>query len=67
MKEKDIAQIFADGTLIDLALKRAVEKALLQHKQAGNSIAVWRDGRVVWIPPRKFPYRKIYRQHDCSS
>jgi len=55
MKEKDIAQIFADGTLIDSALKRAVEKALWQHKKAGNPIAVWRDGRVVWIPPSEIP------------
>ncbi|MGK7902213.1 MAG: hypothetical protein AB4352_12535 [Hormoscilla sp.] len=55
MKEKDIAQIFADGALIDLALKQAVEKALWQHKQAGNPIAVWRDGRVIWIPPEAIP------------
>ncbi|MBC6420769.1 MAG: hypothetical protein GDA43_03815 [Hormoscilla sp. SP5CHS1] len=55
MKEKDITQIFADGTLIDLALKQAVEKALWQHKKASNSIAVWRDGRVVWIPPEEIP------------
>jgi len=55
MKSKDIAKIFADGTLIDSALKRAGEKALWQHKQAGNPIAVWRDGRVVWIPPEEIP------------
>lgn len=26
-----------------------VREALLQHKRAGNPIAVWEDGRVVWI------------------
>jgi hypothetical protein len=29
---------------------KAVKKALLEHKRAGNPIAVWEDGRVVWIP-----------------
>ena len=28
----------------------AVRNALLQHKRAGNPIAVWEDGKVVWIP-----------------
>ena len=32
------------------ALRRAVRLALVQHKRAGNPVAEWRDGRVVWIP-----------------
>ncbi len=52
-KTKDIAKIFAEGTLIDKALKDAVKDALRQHKQAGHSVVEWRNGRVVWIPPEK--------------
>jgi hypothetical protein len=52
-KEKTIDEIFADGTLIDLALKQAVQEALLRHKQAGNPVVVWRDGKIVWIPPEE--------------
>ena len=37
------------------ALREAVREALLRHKQAGNPVAVWRDGRVVWIPPEDIP------------
>ena len=37
------------------ALRRAVRLALLQHKRAGNPVAVWRDGRVVWIPASEIP------------
>lgn len=37
------------------ALRQAVREALLDHKRAGNSVAVWRDGRVVWIPPEEIP------------
>ena len=53
--DKTIDKIFADGTLIDLALKQAVQSALLRHKQVGNPVAVWRDGKVVWIPPEEIP------------
>lgn len=49
--EKNIDQIFAEGTLIDRALKQAVHEALLQHKRAGNPIAAWRDGKTVWLKP----------------
>jgi hypothetical protein len=40
-----------DLDLVARALRRAVREALRQHKQAGNPIAAWRDGRVVWIEP----------------
>lgn len=49
--EKNIDQIFAEGTLIDRALKQAVHEAVLQHKRAGNPIAAWRDGKTVWLKP----------------
>jgi hypothetical protein len=50
-----IDELFADGTEIDRALRRAVQKALMRHRQAGNPIAAWRDGKVVWIPPEEIP------------
>ena len=31
------------------ALKKAVEKALLEHKAAGVPAAIWRDGKVVLL------------------
>jgi hypothetical protein len=37
------------------ALRQAVREALLRHKQAGNPVAVWQDGRVVWIQPKDIP------------
>ena len=38
------------GKAIEVVLRRAVNHALLMHKQAGNSIATWKDGKVVLIP-----------------
>lgn len=34
-------------------MQEAVRKALLVHKRLGNPIAVWRDGRVVLVPPEE--------------
>ena len=42
---------FRDVSLTQKALARAVRDALLRHKQAGNAVAVWQDGRVVWVAP----------------
>lgn len=50
-REKTIDEIFAEGTPIDEALKKAVREAVLQHKRAGNPIVVWRDGKTVWLQP----------------
>jgi hypothetical protein len=38
--------------LIDAAQK-AVRAALREHKLMGNSIAVWRNGRVVLLQPEQ--------------
>jgi hypothetical protein len=35
------------------ALKRAVAKAIAEHKRNGIPIAIWRDGKVVRIPAAK--------------
>ena len=44
-----------DVRLIEAALAQAVREALLRHKQAGNPIAEWREGRVVWVAPGEIP------------
>ena len=35
------------------ALKEAVRGAMIDHKRTGDPIAVWRNGKVVWIPANK--------------
>jgi hypothetical protein len=52
-EKKNIDQLFADRAGLTRALTRAVQQALLQHKRAGNPIAIWRDGKVVWIDPQE--------------
>ncbi len=54
-RNKPIDVIFKEGTLIDKALKQGVQEALLKHKQAGNPVVVWRDGKMVWLKPEEIP------------
>jgi hypothetical protein len=44
-----------DVTRILDAMREAVREALARHKLAGNPVAAWRDGRVVWIQPEDIP------------
>jgi hypothetical protein len=49
------AERVRDVARITSALRQAVREALLEHKRAGNPVPVWREGRVVWIPPEEIP------------
>ena len=47
------AQILAEAEQVEAAVQAAVRDALIQHKRAGNPIAVWENNQVVWIPPEQ--------------
>jgi len=47
-----------DIGLIEAALVRAVRNALLHHKRAGNPVADWQEGRVVWVAPENIPVER---------
>ena len=48
---RDISQLFDDGTAIAQAMNAAAREAVVQHKQKGLPLVVWRDGQVAWISP----------------
>jgi hypothetical protein len=39
--------------LAEKALQEAVRDVIRDHKQQGNPIAVWKNGKVVQIPAKK--------------
>ena len=48
------SRLFIDhGKDIEKILQRAVNHALLMHKRLGNPIAIWKDGKVVIVPPEE--------------
>ena len=48
---RDIKKLLGDVERIESVMQGAVREALQRHKQAGNPVAEWRDGKVVWISP----------------
>ncbi|MFA6409119.1 MAG: hypothetical protein WCW01_02970 [Gammaproteobacteria bacterium] len=48
---------------IDFGVKKGVALALAEHKKMGKSIAVWRNGKVVNIPPEKIKIQKEFQEN----
>ena len=48
-----IDEALADRDRITQALAEGVREALKKHKQAGNPVVVWRDGKMVWLKPEE--------------
>jgi hypothetical protein len=44
---------------IEHAMRRAVEQALLTHKRAGNTVATWKDGRVVLVQAENIQVERL--------
>ncbi|BCG46030.1 hypothetical protein GEOBRER4_n0807 [Citrifermentans bremense] len=48
-----IEEVLSDPDRITEALAAGVREALKKHKQAGNPVVVWRDGKMVWLKPEE--------------
>lgn len=35
--------------IVEIALRKAVRNALIEHKRAGNTVVEWRDGKINFI------------------
>ena len=52
-KENKVAELMRDNSRIEAAMEEAVCDNLREHKLLGLPIVVWRDGKVVWVPPEE--------------
>lgn len=50
-----IDRLLEDDEAVAAALRKGVHDALVRHKKLGQPVVVWRDGKVVWIPPEEIP------------
>ena len=46
-----ISQIMNNPEKIRKAIQSGINKALLQHKQAGNPVCSFKNGKVFWVKP----------------
>jgi hypothetical protein len=63
MRDKHTSpQKLSDQTkAIEQAMRRAVQHALLTHKRAGNTVAAWKDGRVVLVAAEKILVQDVVK------
>ena len=47
---KDINRIFAEGVLVEEAVRQGVREAIRRHRQAGQFVVIWRNSRPEWVP-----------------
>ena len=40
---------------MEAAIQESVREAVLRHKRDGHPVAVWKDGKVEWIPAHLIP------------
>ena len=59
--------VFGTPGLVEAAMKRGVRDALLRHKLLGESIAVWRDGKVVIVPADEIVVPELPDERPISS
>jgi hypothetical protein len=44
---------------IDAGVKAAVQEAIEKHRQLGQSISIWRDGKVVTLTAEQIPQIQV--------
>lgn len=47
---KDLVTILRERVLVERALHKAAHQTIEEHKRDGRPLAMWRGGKVVWIP-----------------
>lgn len=52
---RTIEERFCDVEAATAAIRLGVRRALWRHKQLGQSVAIWEDGKVVILKPEDIP------------
>jgi hypothetical protein len=50
----------------EMALKAAVEKVIVEHARRGLPIYIWRDGKVVEVPPDELRVESLRLQAESK-
>jgi hypothetical protein len=53
-----ISQIMNDSKKVRDIIQLGINAALLKHKQAGNSVCEWKNGKVFWVQPENIIVNK---------
>jgi len=55
--QKDVDRILREERrVVDEALNRGIQKAMLRHKRDGHQVVVEREGKIEWVKPEHLGY-----------
>jgi hypothetical protein len=57
-KNQAVDPAVIDWEAVDEAMRKAVQRAVWEHKQLGYPIYAMKDGRMQWIPPEEIEVEK---------
>jgi hypothetical protein len=57
-RQQSIDPRFLDHRRIEAAMRRAVQRAVWEHKMLGYPIYAMKDGKMQWIPPEEIDVEK---------
>jgi hypothetical protein len=64
----DRVNFFEQAEAIERVLQAAVQEALAVHKKLGHRIVVWKDGKVVTVPPEEIEVLPEYLDsEECCA
>jgi hypothetical protein len=64
---RTVSDLIRDNDLIQNALTKAVQGAVREHKLLGQPIVIWRDGKVVWVPPEEIELEEESHKKNGKS
>ncbi len=56
----DVEAIAANGDVIDDVMQEVGRQEMLRRKRLGLSVVIWRDGKVVTVPPDEIPENGVF-------
>ncbi|MCA1946955.1 MAG: hypothetical protein LDL56_03055 [Armatimonadetes bacterium] len=67
LDRKKFANRFEQDDEVSRAVREAVHRALAEHKRKSNSIAVWKNGKVVILESHEIPVEDPSKPKDPSE
>jgi len=58
----ELSRLSPEAQVALIAAREAVSRAIERHRRMGESIVIWRDGKVVIVPPEEIPPRDLAAQ-----
>lgn len=66
-QSQETSKPFALAELAEKALQEAVLEAAKDHERTGDSMAVWKNGKVVQIPASRFKISELQANYRSKK